>query len=58
MLFRFREQNLTTDPNKSIYDHWGLALKPNDSDLVASPEDMVPWEEVEKSSNFWRRNIK
>ena len=25
-----------------------LALKPNDSDLVASPEDMVPWEEVEK----------
>ena len=37
-----------TDPNKSIYDHWGLALKPDDSDLVASPEDMVPWEEVEK----------
>ena len=37
-----------TDPNKCIYDHWGLALKPNDSDLVPSPEDMVPWEEVEK----------
>ena len=25
-----------------------LALKPNDSDSVDSPEDMVPWEEVEK----------
>ena len=36
------------DPNKSIFDHWGFALKSNDSDLVASPEDMVPWEEVEK----------
>jgi len=36
-----------------------LALKPNDSDSVDSPEDMVPWEEVEKKSrNFWRRNIK
>ena len=45
-----------TDPNKSIYDHWQMALKANDSDdpetnptmLVASPEDMVEWKEVEK----------
>lgn len=37
-----------TDPNKCIYEHWQFALKANDTDLVASPEDMVPWEEVER----------
>ncbi len=44
------------DPNKSIYDHWQMALKANDSDnpetnptmLVASPEELVEWKEVEK----------
>jgi len=39
---------LWNNKNKSIYDHWGLALKPNDFELVSSPEDIVPWEEVEK----------
>ena len=37
-----------TDPNKSIYEHWGMALKANDVDLVPSPEGMVPWEEAER----------
>ena len=37
-----------TDPNKCIYEHWHMALKPNDADLVPGPEGMVPFEEVEK----------
>jgi phenylpropionate dioxygenase-like ring-hydroxylating dioxygenase large terminal subunit len=45
-----------TDPNKSIYDHWQMALRATDSEnpetnptmLVASPEDMVEWKEVDK----------
>jgi phenylpropionate dioxygenase-like ring-hydroxylating dioxygenase large terminal subunit len=46
-----------TDPNKCIYDHWQMALKADNSDspetnptmLVSSPEEMVEWEEVEKT---------
>ena len=37
-----------TDPNKSIYEHWHMALKANDADLVPGPEGMVPFREVEK----------
>ncbi len=37
-----------TDPNKCIYEHWHMALKPNDADLVPAPEGMVPWVEVPK----------
>ena len=37
-----------TDPNRSIYEHWHMALKANDADLVPGPEGMVPFREVEK----------
>lgn len=37
-----------SDPNKSIYEHWHMALKANDAELVAGPEGMVPFEEVKK----------
>ena len=37
-----------TDPTRSIYEHWFLALKGADSDLVPGPEGMVPWEEAER----------
>ncbi len=37
-----------TDPTRSIYEHWFLALKGADSDLVPGPEGMVSWEEAER----------
>ena len=37
-----------TDPNKSIYEHWGMALKSNDSDMVFGPEGPVEWREAER----------
>ena len=37
-----------TDPNKSIYHHWHMALQANDADLVPAPEGMVPFDEVER----------
>jgi phenylpropionate dioxygenase-like ring-hydroxylating dioxygenase large terminal subunit len=37
-----------TDPNKSIYHHWHMALQANDADLVPSPEGMAEFVEVER----------
>ena len=37
-----------TDPNKSIYEHWHMALQPNDQGLAPGPEGLTPFEEAER----------
>ncbi|MBI1179299.1 MAG: Rieske 2Fe-2S domain-containing protein [Alphaproteobacteria bacterium] len=36
------------DPNKSIYEHWHMTLKPNADGMVPSPIGMIPFQPAER----------
>ena len=37
-----------TDPNRSIYEHWHMSLKPDANGMVASPIGMIPFKAAER----------